>query len=127
MLGRSHGKPSAWALDKGSGPGTARRARRDASGRGDRRAVEGAEVHHAAVAVVMRVAIEIEEGHEVRAADHRAAGHPTSHDLRDAGQVRRHAVLLLRATGGEAEAGDDLVEDEQDAALRGDLGFIYFD
>ena len=31
--------------------------------------------------------------------------------------VAAHAEVLLRATGGEAEADEDLVEDEDDAAL----------
>ena len=42
-------------------------------------------------------------------------------DLPEAGQIRAHPDDRLRAAAGEAESGDDLVEDEQRAGAVGDL------
>ena len=49
-----------------------------------------------------------------------ASGKAAAHDLAEGGQVRHHPVVLLGAAVGEAEAGDDLVEDQRDAVARGD-------
>ena len=51
--------------------------------------------------------------HDVGASTEGRQRQPAAHDLPEHGQVGRDAVELLRAAAGDAEAGDDLVEDEQ--------------
>jgi hypothetical protein len=58
--------------------------------------------------------------HDVFAADHRGQREAAADDLAVGGQIRRDAVVLLRAAVGEPEAGDDLVEDERDPVALGD-------
>ena len=48
---------------------------------------------------------------------------PAADDLAEGGQIRHDAVVLLGAPVGEAEAGDDLVEDQRHAVPRGDLPY----
>ncbi len=59
--------------------------------------------------------------HDVAAARDRGERKAAADDLAERGQVRHDAVVLLRAPVGEAEAGDDLVEDQRHAVSRGDL------
>ena len=59
-------------------------------------------------------------GHDVGASAEGAHRQAAADDLAEAGQVGTDAVHLLQAARGEPE-GDHLVEDEQDAALGGDL------
>ena len=53
--------------------------------------------------------------HQVAAPAERGERQPAAGDLAEDGQVRDDAEALLRAAAGHAEAGDDLVEDEQRA------------
>ena len=55
--------------------------------------------------------------HDLALAAVAAHGEASADDLAERGQVRGDAESLLRAAGGDAEAGDDLVEDEQRAVL----------
>ena len=56
-----------------------------------------------------------EEVHDVGSSAEGAAGQAAADDLAEGGQVGLDAVELLRAAEGEAEAGHDLVEDEERA------------
>ena len=47
-------------------------------------------------------------------------GQPAADGLAVSDQVGSHAEILLRAASGEAEADQDLVEDEDDLALAAD-------
>ena len=53
--------------------------------------------------------------HHVAPAADGADRQPAADHLAERGEVGRHVVLRLGAAGVEAEAGDDLVEDEQGA------------
>jgi hypothetical protein len=44
--------------------------------------------------------------------------HAAADDLAEGGQVRRHAVMRLRAAQRNAEAGHHFVENQQHAVLR---------
>jgi len=54
----------------------------------------------------------VEERHDLPFSDHRGKRISVGDGLAEAGQVRRHAEILLGAAQGEAEAGDHFVEDE---------------
>src|SRR5213593_4227487 len=72
-------------------------------------------------AVALRVAGEGDRIHQVSAADERRSRQPPGDRLREAGEIGGHAEVLLRAARRHAEARDDLVEDEGDAALPREL------
>ena len=55
--------------------------------------------------------------HDLALAAEGADGEAAADDLAERGEVGRDAVALLRAAERDAEAGDDLVEDEHDAVL----------
>ena len=59
--------------------------------------------------------------HQVGGGADRGEREAAAHDLAHAGDVRHHAVVLLGAAVGQPEAGDDLVEDQQDAVAPRDL------
>src|SRR5947207_5047457 len=63
-----------------------------------------------------------EAAHEVRAPAHDAHREPAAERLTVGDQIRPHAEVLLRAAGGETEAHEDVVHDEDDAAARADGG-----
>ncbi len=88
----------------------------DGGGGHQRGAAVGPLVGHALRAVALGVARERDHVHDVGAAGERGAGQAARHRLREAREVGRHAEIFLRAAGGHAEAGDDLVEDQHHAA-----------
>ena len=55
--------------------------------------------------------------HELSDAADRADGHAATERLAVRDQVGAHAKVLLRAADADAQAGDDLVEDEDDTAV----------
>ncbi len=55
--------------------------------------------------------------HHLTASAEGAYRHAATDDLAQAGQIRGHVVVLLRATQGDAEAGHHLVDDQQRAIL----------
>src|SRR5207245_4555333 len=61
---------------------------------------------------------EIELVEDRLAANDGTARQTAGEDLGKRGQIWRHAVMTLRAAFRHAEPGDDLVEDEEYAALR---------
>jgi len=69
--------------------------------------------------VADRVAIEM--GHDVGPSGDRRQRKAAADHLAERAQIRHDAVILLRAAIGETEAGHDLVEDQQDTVIRGDL------
>ena len=87
--------------------------------RRQRRRVVRALVRDAAEPVVEGVAGDVEDPHHLGPAADRRARHAPADDLRVGREVGRDAVALLGAAGRPAEAGDDLVEDEErPVALR---------
>ena len=56
---------------------------------------------------------EFEVGQDVGPAGHAAARQAAGQDLGQRRQVGPDAVMFLRPAGRDAEAGDDLVEDQQ--------------
>ncbi len=81
-------------------------------GHAERVAVVGAHLVDAAV---------LDAGHDLLAAADRADGEAAAERLGERDHVRQDAVLLGRAAGGDADAGLDLVEDQDDAVAPGDL------
>ena len=63
----------------------------------------------------LRRAVEIrrEMAHDVAPPRHRGEREAAADDLAEGDHVRHHAVVFLGAAVGEAEAGDDLVEDQR--------------
>src|SRR3954468_22066500 len=59
------------------------------------------------------VAARSEAVHDVGATPERSQRQPAADDLAEDREIRRDAVQLLRAAASDAEAGDDLVEDQQ--------------
>ncbi len=80
---------------------------------GDRIGVERSLVRHAMLGVPNPIVAQGHHVHDVIASGHGAAGKPAGDDLGKGGQVGLYAQPLLRAAGGQAKAGDDLVEDQQ--------------
>src|SRR5262249_52283604 len=62
----------------------------------------------------------IEVLHDVGAAGDSGERKAAAYDLAQTAEVGRYAVVFLGAAIGEAEAGDDLVEDQRNAVLGGD-------
>ena len=60
-----------------------------------------------------------QHGHDLLASTERGRRVAVAHRLGVRGEVRRDAEELGRAALGEAEAGLDLIEDQQDAELLG--------
>ena len=60
-------------------------------------------------------------GHDVGAAGDGRQREAAADGLAERADVGRHAVVGLRAAVGEAEAGHDLVEDQHQAVLLGEL------
>ena len=56
--------------------------------------------------------------HDVAPARDRGEREAAADDLAERGEVGHDAVVLLGAAVGEAEAGDDLVEDQRHAVTR---------
>ena len=101
------------------GAGAAQHLQRGEPGdRGDRIARERPHLHQEAV-VADDPAVEMR--HDVGPPGDRRQREAAADDLAERAEVGRHAVVGLRAAIGEAEAGDDLVEDQRDAVLRGDV------
>src|SRR5215475_9448740 len=59
--------------------------------------------------------------HDLALADERADGHAVSHGLTEAGKVRCDADKFLHAAESIAEAGNDLVHNEDRASLVAEL------
>ena len=93
--------------------------RRQAGGGRDRVAVEGPG-HEGALRVVER-SPRIHGLQHVGAAADRGVGVAAGDRLAVGGKIRHHAVPLLRAAPGDAEAGHHLIEDQDDAVLGGEL------
>src|SRR5215813_5276950 len=87
-------------------------------GRGYRIAVERARLLHEGARLLHG---RREMAHDLLAADHRGEGEAAADDLAEGGQVRHHAVVLLGAAVGEAEARHDLVEDQRHAEAPREL------
>ena len=64
--------------------------------------------------------LEVQPLHDRHGPRHRSAGKAAGEDLGEGRQIRGDAVKRLRAAAGDAKAGHHLVEDEEDAPLRGD-------
>ena len=62
-----------------------------------------------------------EQRHDLATAGEGADARAVGHGLGERAQVGVDAPRPLRPTGPEAEAGDDLVHDQQDVVLAGDL------
>ena len=84
--------------------------RREARGHGDRIAGQRSRLVDRAERRDVR--------HDVAPAAEHADGHAAADDLAERGEVRLDAVELLRAALRDAEAGHDLVEDQDRAVLR---------
>src|SRR5207247_1767303 len=92
--------------------------RGDARGGAERVGVEGPGVGHALAPVPVGIPAEGEHTHELALAAKGAAREPTGHDLRERGEIGRHAEIGLGPAGRVAEARDHLVEDEDDPVAR---------
>ncbi len=92
--------------------------RREARHRGDRVARQRADLRQEAFLADRRL---VEQRHDVGTAADGRQREAAADDLAHGADVGRHAVEFLRAAIGEAEAGDDLVEDQRNAEPRGHL------
>src|SRR5260370_39405575 len=63
----------------------------------------------------------VERAHHGRAPGAGREREAAADHLAEGAEVGRDAVIFLRAAVGETEPGDDLVEDQWDAVLGGDL------
>ena len=61
----------------------------------------------------------IEHAQYISAADKGRTGIATRDDLRERGEIGRHAIELLRTTRGAAEAADHFIENQQHTMARG--------
>ena len=66
-----------------------------------------------------------QEVHQVGAAGDRGDREAVGDGLAEDGEVGRDAEQRLRAAGRDAEAGDDLVEDQDGAGLRADRAHAF--
>ena len=84
--------------------------------------VERAGVVDAPEARPLRVVVpDVEEGEDLPAGGHGGPVEAPGQDLGQGGHVRGHPVVLLGPAGGVAEAGDHLVEDQDDPVAPGDV------
>src|SRR6266542_1632572 len=94
--------------------------RREPRGGRDRIAVESAGLEDHLTRALQLLG---EVAHDVASAYHGGQRKTAADDLAERRQIGHDTVILLGAAPGEAEAGDDLVEDQRDAVSRGHLPY----
>src|SRR5262249_8974877 len=100
------------------GPGGDFRKCRDTCGGSKWISVKGSTMNRARP-LASKLLARVENPHDLRCTNYRPAWEAASHHFCERGHVGGHAKTTLNSPGAVPEARNDLVEDEDDAILRG--------